>query len=449
MAVRRAANLLFVFADQMRARSTGYAGCADVDTPSLDRLAATGTVFTNAVSTMPVCTPYRASLLTGQWPLSTGLFLNDLRLSTDETTIAHVLRATGYQTGYIGKWHLDGPDRAGPTPPGPRRQGFDFWAVGNCTHDYFRSVYYRDDAEPRFWPGYDATAQTDLAVEFVRNADRDRPFCLFLSWGPPHNPYRQVPPDLLALYDDRSLTPPENCADPSPSDLAGYYAHTTALDREMGRLLTTIDQLGIRDETLVVFTSDHGDMLGSHGVQRKQWPWDESVLVPLLMSGPCVPTGGVHSDAIIGTQDVMPTLLGLLGQTVPDTVEGVDLSGHLGGGGQDSVLMHAICPFGECPEMPEWRGIRTRRHTYVRRLDGPWLLHDNQADPDQMYNLVDDPAHADLRARLDGELSRWLERTNDPFKPRQHYLDEYGYRVDAHWQIPFTNDLPSAPDRRP
>jgi len=442
MANTRRPNLLFVFADQMRARSAGYAGCPDVETPWLDRLASEGTVFTNAVSSLPVCTPYRASLLTGRWPLSTGLFLNDLQLSTKEITLAHALRGAGYRTGYIGKWHLDGPHRAYPTPPGPRRQGFDFWAAANCTHDYYRSIFYQDDPSPRYWKGYDATAQTSLAIEFIAEVRRDRPFCLFLSWGPPHNPYRQVDQGLLARYDAKTLTAPRNCPKPNLQELAGYYAHITALDGEMGRLLTVIDRLRLRDNTLVVFTSDHGDMLGSHGVQRKQWPWDESVLVPLLMRGPGLPNGGYHSDTPIGTVDLMPTLLGLLGVEVPKPVEGLDLSKQVRGGGPESVLIEAICPFGECPEMPEWRGVRTKRHTYVRRLDGPWLLYDNQADPDQMENLVNRPTHAAIRAELDRELEQWLRKTNDPFKPRQYYLDKYGYHVDRRWHIPYSNDLP-------
>lgn len=441
----RQPNLLFVFADQMRARSAGYAGCRDVETPCLDRLAKEGTTFTNAISSMPVCTPYRASLLTGRWPLSTGLFINDLRLSIKETTIAHVLKRAGYQTGYIGKWHLDGTDRAYPTPPGPRRQGFDFWAAANCTHDYHKSVYYQgDDPRPRFFKGYDATAQTDVAIQFLKEARRDRPFCLFMSWGPPHNPYRTVAKELLDHYDAKQLTLPKNCPKPNLSDLAGYYAHITALDHEMSRLLKAVDQLGLRDDTLVVFTSDHGDMLGSHGVQRKQWPWDESVLIPLLMRGPGVPGGGCRSDTIISTVDVMPTLLGLMNVAVPDTVEGVDLSKHIGGGGPESVLMHAICPFGECPEMPEWRGVRTRRYTYVRKLDGPWLLYDNAGDPEQLNNLVGDPSAAKLRERLDRDLERWLRRTNDPFRPREYFVNKYGYVVDVRWQIPHNNHLPPA-----
>ncbi len=446
MSTKRQPNLLFVFADQMRARSAGYAGCDDVDTPWLDRLAGEGTVFTNAISSMPVCTPYRASLLTGRWPLSTGMFLNDLMLDPNETTIADVLKARGYQTGYVGKWHLDGVHRRYPTPPGPRRQGFDFWAVGNCTHDYFRSIYYHGDPKPKYWPGYDATAQTDTAIDYIRNARRtqpDKPFCLFLSWGPPHNPYRMVPDDLLARYDARDLELPKNVRDPDVKALAGYYAHITAIDREIGRLLTVLDHEGIAEDTLMVFSSDHGDLLRSHGLNRKQWPYEESIRIPLLMRGPNLPRAGYQSDVLISNVDVMPTLLSLMGVPIPKTVEGVDVSKHLNGGGQESVLIHAICPFGECPEMPEYRGVRTKRHTYVRKLDGPWMLFDNQTDPDQMNNLVADPKAAKLRERLDKQLKMWLDRTKDPFKPRQYYADKFGYTIDKRCQIPYENDLPS------
>lgn len=141
-------NLLFVFADQLRAGDLGCEGNPDALTPHLDALAAEGVRFTNAVSTCPVCTPYRASLLTGKYPLSNGMVVNDVRLPVTETSIAHVLREAGYATGYFGKWHLDGPYRGGFIPPGPRRQGFEEWAVAECCHDYMKSWYYRDDPEP-------------------------------------------------------------------------------------------------------------------------------------------------------------------------------------------------------------------------------------------------------------------------------------------------------------
>jgi len=131
--------LLFVFADQLRACSLGYAGEEPVRTPNLDAFAQTGTVYTNAVSMLPVCGPYRGSLITGRTPTSTGLVINDIPLKTSEVSIAHCFKAAGYDTAYIGKWHLDGPDRPAPVPPGPGRQGFDYWMGANFDHNYDRS----------------------------------------------------------------------------------------------------------------------------------------------------------------------------------------------------------------------------------------------------------------------------------------------------------------------
>ena len=438
----RQPNIVFIFADQMRAQATGYAGNSYVRTPSLDRLAAEGIEFTNAVPCCPVCTPYRASLLTGRYPLSTGLFINDLRLPEEELSVAQVLRDQGYDTGYIGKWHLDGPERSGYTPPGPRRQGFDFWAVGNCTHNYHHSLYYRDTPEPLYWEGYDAHAQTELAIEYIHDHGRERPYCLFLSWGPPHNPYRDVPQDYLDLYEPATVPVRPNCPAPDREALAGYYAQVTALDEDVGRIMVALEETGQAENTILVFTSDHGDMIGSHGVWRKQWPWDECVLVPLLVRYPVRQGSPRQEPAPISVVDLMPTLLSLAGAPVPDVVEGTDLSHLLSGQPgprPNSALILSVAPFGECPDAPEWRGVRTEQHTYVRTLQGPWLLYDNHADPYQMHNLVDDPQYADLRETLDRELGMWLDRTGDEFLPAQAYRDRWGYVVDEQKAIPYTN----------
>ena len=163
------------------------AGNTDVISPNTDRLAAEGIRFTHAYANTPACTPSRAIILTGKYSLSNGTVANDLPLRESEITIGNVLKDAGYRTGYIGKWHLDGIPRDKFTPPGERRQGFDFWAVWNCSHAYYGAKYFRDDPTPIKIDGYEPVAQTDLALEFL-DADDDRPFCLFLSWGPPHAP---------------------------------------------------------------------------------------------------------------------------------------------------------------------------------------------------------------------------------------------------------------------
>src|SRR5688572_4929960 len=234
-------NILIVLADQLRACSVGYAGEEPLITPHLDRLAAQSAIFTTAVSPTPVCTPYRGSMLTGRTALSLGLVLNDIPLSTDEVSLAHAARGAGYDTAYIGKWHLNGPDRPAWVPPGAARQGFDFWAAANFEHNYDHSVYFVGDSpEPRVWEGYDAEAQTTLAIEYLMQRTSDKPFCLVLSWGPPHHPYRTVPQKYLDLYDPDALVPRPNCPEMPRKDLWGYYAQTTFLDDQLARLVAAL-----------------------------------------------------------------------------------------------------------------------------------------------------------------------------------------------------------------
>ena len=363
----RRPNIVFVFSDQHRARTTGFGG-ARVHTPVMDRMAAEGVGFDTAVSNIPVCTPWRAALLTGQYPLTNGLFLNDLRLPTDRPTLGTILGAAGYATAYIGKWHLDGNRRAAFTPPGPRRQGFQFWAVGNCTHDYLSSLYYRDSPEPRYWDGYDAAAQTAMVIDYVKARDRDRPFALVLSWGPPHNPYRDLPRRYLERYPPAAVEVLPNCPDPVREDLAGYYAHVTALDEQLGRLEAALAAEGLLEDTIFVYTSDHGDMLGSQGVQRKQHPWDESILVPFLLRCPGQAGRGRRISFPLNVVDILPTLLGLAGVPIPATVEGRDLSPAVRGdpfAGNESALTMCIAPFAEYVGAP-WR--RAHRALQLRPL---------------------------------------------------------------------------------
>ncbi|MFH1568999.1 MAG: sulfatase [Gemmatimonadota bacterium] len=448
-------NLLFVFADQMRARDMGCAGNADVPTPSLDRLAAEGIRFRHAVSCMPVCTPHRACLLTGRYPQTTGMFLNDLQMSTRETTIAHVLAAAGYATAYVGKWHLDGSRRWAWTPPGRRRQGFQYWHAVNCDHrDYLDPIYYEDEDRPLRPRQYCTDHETGVALRYLDRFDRRRPdcdrrpFCLFLSWSPPHNPYHQLPPRWRDRIDPRSLRLPANTEDTPEHrrDLAGYYAHIGALDDNLGWILGGLEERGLAEDTLLVFTSDHGDMLGAQGRYRKQWPWDESVLVPLILRWPAGFGSGAVCDILFNSADYMPTLLHWLAVDPPTGLEGTDLAGAIDGAqaGPPSAFLQIMAPFSEQTTDP-WRGVRTHRHTYARRREGPWLLYDNRQDPEQLHNLVNEPAAAPDRQALDAELAQWMARLGDTFDAPATYLARHGYQVDERGgHIPYTYQLPAA-----
>jgi arylsulfatase A-like enzyme len=445
---KRPPNVVFVLADQWRAEAFGYAGNPDVKTPNLDQLQREGVRFINAVSAMPVCSPMRASLLTGQRPLTHGVFLNDVPLHPEAVTIAKVLRSAGYDTGYIGKWHVDAHGRSNFIPPG-RRQGFDYWKVLECTHDYNRSAYYADGPEKLSWEGYDAIAQTRDAQQYLRDhAASPKPFILVLAWGPPHDPYFTAPERYRALYDPAKLTlrpnVPETGAANARKTLAGYYAHCSALDDCFGELRRTLREAGLEENTLLVFASDHGDMLGSQGAYKKQRPYDEAIRVPLLLRWPQGLGRKAHQlDAPINSEDLMPTLLGLCGVPIPKTVEGLDYSRYVRGGrnpGDGATVIQCVSPFGEWVRRNggrEYRGVRTTRYTYVRDLSGPWLLYDNQTDPCQTNNLANQPKYSRLQGKLDATLTRKLKARHDEFLPGEAYIKQWGYKVDANGTVPY------------
>jgi arylsulfatase A-like enzyme len=459
--------VLFVISDQQRGMDLGHTGDSQVVTPNVDRLAAEGRRHPNACASVPVCGPNRACLLTGQYPTTHGVLANDLPLSPDAPSVGEAFRDAGYRTGYVGKWHLDGVPRDKFTPPGPRRQGFDdFWAAYNCHLDFFDGHYYRDDSEPERFHDYEPIALTDLAIEFLDAQEPDgEPFFLVVSPHPPHAPYRDVPDRYVERYDpddiefrpNVELTPPSSRARspervqvPDEAGLremiAGYYAHIEAIDEQVGRLLEALDANGLEEDTIVTYTSDHGDMLGSHGAVKKQWPWAESTDVPLVFRWPDEIPAGTREPTPFATVDVAPTLCGLAGIEPDARIEGTDRSaGVLGAadGGPDEALIGTHVP--HVAGVPEWRGLRTPRYTYARAQNGePWVLYDNVDDPYQQRNRALDGTYRDVREALDERLDAWLERTNDPFSKAEEQLRHTG--MVAPWNERERVRNPAAPD---
>jgi len=442
-------NLVFVFADQWRAQATGYAGDPNPITPNLDKLAKESVNLTNSVSGCPVCCPYRASLITGRYPLTHGVFLNDVRLNNDAVSIAQAYNKAGYQTAYIGKWHLNGSHRKSFVKR-KHRQGFKFWKALDCTHRYNDSDYFADKNVRLKWEGYDAIAQTHEAQKYIREHTKGSPFVLFLSWGPPHNPYETAPKKYRDMFkaENIKLRPnvPKEHEKEAKKDLAGYYAHIAALDDCIGDILKTLKETGIEDNTIFVFTSDHGDMLYSQGWQRKQKPWDESIKVPFLLRYPAVlGKKSREIDVPFDAPDIMPTLLGLSGVKIPRTVQGEDFSSVLEGtekSKKQAALISCPAPFGEWKRKKggkEYRGVRTRRYTYVRDLRGPWLLYDNKTDPYQFDNLCNKPQYAKLQKKLESVLAKKLKKTNDEFLSGWDYIKKWKYKVHENGTAPFSN----------
>ncbi|HEX6447380.1 MAG TPA: sulfatase [Streptosporangiales bacterium] len=422
-AATRAPSILLVVADQLRGRDLRAMGNAQVRTPNIDGLASRGVLASHCYANTPVCCPNRATLFSGLYPMRHTVIGNDLPVPDDVRFVSEPLRDAGYRTGYIGKWHLDGVPRDKFTPPGPRRHGFEFWAAYNCSHDYFRPRYYRDTDQVVLATGYEPEVQTGLAVDFLAELDDTDPFFLVISWGPPHDPYDQVPERFRRDYRAAEVGVPPNV--PADRDrLAGtvrdYYAAITALDEQVGRLMRALRALRRDDDTLTVFTSDHGDMLGAHGWMNKQLPHEEAVHVPLVACWPDGLPAGVVRDGLLSSVDLAPTLLGMVGVPSPGAVDGCDRSGLLrdSGAGAEHVFLHNMTRFDESIRSgkPEWRGIRSGRWTYAETVGRrPWLLFDNHADPWQLHNLIDDAATTSSRQRLAAILNEHLLSTRDPF----------------------------------
>jgi arylsulfatase A-like enzyme len=447
-------NIVFVFADQMGAYATGYAGDSNVQTPFLDKLAGESVNFRNATSTCPICTPFRACLLSGQYPLTHGLFMNDLCMPDNGHSLGQELKMAGYDTAWIGKWHLDGHGRTNPIQKA-RRQGFDYWKVLECTHDYNNSQYYAgDDETPRFWDGYDAYAQTDDAADYIENhANTEKPFALFLSFGTPHDPYDSAPEELKALYPEDELVMrgnvPEYRYDHAKKQLSGYYAHITAIDKCLEQLDEALNKNGITNNTILVFTSDHGDCIESHWHcntpergMRKQTPYNEAVMVPFLLRYPNK-YDAKEITTPIGSPDIMPTILEICGIEIPQTVEGISLKKTIDldvTPERQGVLIANYHPFADWRTErggKAYRGVRTERYTFVRDLNGPWLLFDNQEDPFQLTNLVNKSATKELQEQLDNELACILESQEDNFETPEMLRKRWGYKIDDMEAIPF------------
>lgn len=454
-------NLLVVLADQFRASALGCLGQDPTHTPALDRLAEEGRVCTSAVSTYPVCSPARAMLLTGCYPWSNGVPFNvnsqtatrGVGLRPSSRCWSDVLAEEGYRLGYIGKWHLTAPTAEDEvhgegrredgkvwdawTPP-EERHGFSFWYSHGCCDRHFEPHFWTSDAaqdSPHRVHQWSAAHETDVAIDFLREAatpgasrDGQPPFALMVSYNPPHQPFDQVPAEHLRRY--RELSPTDLLSRPNV-DLTSavgteavevarqYFAAVSAVDEQVGRLMDELDVLGLDRDTVVVFTSDHGMQLGSHGLMYKNVPFEESSLVPLLVRWPDhVPPG--RDDILLGSVDVGPTLLGLLGlsEHIPAEVQGLDCSAALlglpGAPRPDAALY--LGPTLD-PDQPDVRGLRTRSHKLVAQYRPDrglaTRLVDLRADPYELHDVSHE--EPELLSAMLAELVEMLLRTSDPW----------------------------------
>ncbi|SFD27829.1 sulfatase family protein [Algibacter pectinivorans] len=445
-------NVVYILTDQWRSTALGYAGNPDVKTPNLDAFAKESVNFTNAVSVMPVCTPHRAALLTGKFPTTTGMFVNDLYLPSEELTMAEIYKAEGYNTAYWGKWHLDGHGRLNYIPK-ERRQGFDYWKALECSHNYTKMPYYdNNNPEIKYWKEYSPFAIVKDANQYItEHAKDDKPFLAFISIATPHFPHDNAQKKYKDLYPPESLTLNPNVTEKfknkSREELQGYYAHATATDEAIGTVLAKLKELDILNNTIIVFSADHGEMMGAHDVRpfQKQRAWDESIKVPFLISYPGIDKQkGAIINAPINTPDILPSLLGLSNIKIPQNIEGENLTALIKNPDSSAdrvALVMSVAPFaGNYNSLP-YRAIRTKQYTYARTPNGPSMFFDNAADPYQMNNLLGKPEFKAIQLELDNKLNGKLAQIGDEFKSRDYYLKKYNYTFDKkkpavpHWEF--------------
>lgn len=475
-------NVLFILTDQWRKQAVGYMHEDPVQTPNLDAMSRWAVSFDNAVSSNPVSGPNRACIFTGLYTINNGMWANGASVDPAEpSAMGTVFKAAGYRTGYIGKWHMNGV--VDMVADSTRRLGFDFW-YQSIAHNHFRSNYYAPHINPdaRFTrEGWGPTLETDEAIGFMERTD-GRPFCLVVSYAPPHTgggpgfedryqPGKPLklgygyagPAEFEALYTDdydkHPIRPNIKPTGKHPETMSyahavpGYFGAVSSLDHEIGRLVGYLEKKGLLENTIIVFTSDHGEMMGSQGLMTKGVPFEESEGVPMLFAwkGRVAPS---RESCVFSSVDILPTLAGLAGVEFPGA-DGVDYSPLL---------------LGECFDKPEyvftefnfggvgekgrpWRAVFSENYVYI--LAGPsylrnafipkgYVLYDRKKDPYQQHPILRGMGYDAVIDQYHAVLERHLAAKGDPFIQKM-----WNVSVDELPSKPYLNKENADPNLKP
>ena len=422
-------NVVLFVSDTHRWGAMSFTQTPQARTPNLERMQAEGVSLDRHYVNLPLCTPFRAILMTGRWPYQQGLMANHMSLAErvdmprgqqERGTLAWAFKDAGYATGHFGKWHLGGRDA--------RPFGFDRSVVWAGTNNHRSSRYSVDGDEWVRWTGLSNSSETTAqALEWIEGAaDGEDPFLAVISVNPPHGPFHDAEEDMQALYPDQAALPFH------PLDITrdfaqhrDYHALTSGMDRDVGQVLDRLQEIGIAESTILVYTSDHGAMTGIDGVAygQKRHPNDESTRIPFLARWPGQLPAGTRIPAPTSTIDVFPTLVSLAGlaesglgasSEYAASLEGTDLSallrGEQGAPRPDSVFLAHPSNMNNSGSRHEiiWRAVVTDDFTYAVTDEGEHRLWAN-TDGYQDTNLIDDPAHFRTRKRLWNRLDRWMD----------------------------------------
>lgn len=468
-------NILYIMPDEFRQRAMGFRGEDPVLTPNIDALAAESLELENVFSNYPVCSPHRGMLFTGQYPCTNGVMGNAnsqtrqffVRLPANTLCLPDVLHDNGYTCGYAGKWHLDSPEETDAdyleprrddgkiwdafTPP-QRRHHFDYWFSYGCNDQHLNPHYWDNSPKAEevkeYKERWSPEVEAEKVIAYIKNENgerpEDKPFYFVWAPNPPHMPFDQVPERYKELYKD--CDPDELLNAPSfreikeakpelppalqeqyeantalaREEVADYFACVSGVDDYVGQVLEALDEAGLKEDTLVIFASDHGDLMGSHGLIRKG-PWfDECLKIPFLLRWPGVLEAGKKDEFLMNTPDIMPTLLGLLGlgAAIPASAEGHDLS---------QLILTDESP--QFTEENEEEGalayyINAAMNTRgVRNFDWFLVAERNAYDEERhiLYDLKKDPyclrdvasEHEEVVKMMRVKLENWMERCGD------------------------------------
>jgi len=443
-------NILFILTDDQRWDALGAYGNRDIRTPNLDRLAASGALFTAGYVSAPLCCPSRATFLTGLYPHQTGVDTNrtaggHVGLPSGSVTLAHYLNHAGYLTGFVGKAHLAGGPFAwgfaeAPLylPGGASRHENPVLVVNGATktlpgrvrqNDLDEDEYYTEQGTPQVVEGLITPLFADAAIRFLEKHKDDR-FFLWLATTAPHTPYYRDP---KYPYSPREIHAPPGWADPSfdptTHDWAGYYSTISHLDEHLGRVLSKLEDLGLLKNTVIIFSSDNGFMMGSHGLPAKAVWFEESIRVPWIIAWKGkIPAGKVVTTPVTSV-DLLPTVLDLAGIPLPPGYEGISILPALGlrqGPVRDTIYSEVrggtrarsdLLPrlFGNRGLL--WQAVRTNEFKYVRFEDGAEALYDLRTDPMELKDVSGDPGYRRSLDSMRARWKEWLKKTPASFRP--------------------------------
>jgi arylsulfatase A-like enzyme len=412
-------NIIVFFTDQQRWDTTGIHGNPLDLTPNFDRMAQRGTHIYNSFTCQPVCGPARSCLQTGMYATQTGCYRNGIPLPPDSKTLAHYFRDGGYQTAYIGKWHL-AEGHGGPVPEAGRG-GYEYWRASNLlefTSDAYDTVVFDNEEQPVKLPGYRVDALTDAAIDYVDD-HQDNPFFMFISFIEPHHQNHRddypAPDGYEERYRSNPWIPPDLAAlgGSTHQHLPGYYGMVKRLDEALGRLLDSLRSLNMLDDTIILFTSDHGNHFKTRNNEYKRAPHDSAIRVPTAFHGRGF-TGGGRITEPVSLIDLPPTLLDAAGLPIPEQMAGRSILKLLNGATDWPEEM-----FVQISESQVGRAVRTQRWKYsVSVPDGDgWnqsgsetyteeFLYDLLADPYELNNLIGLESHQEVSQVMRERLAR-------------------------------------------